>query len=421
MVQRTLAVIGLSLAVVFVSVEIVTQLFPVLVPVRALIYFQPDLRGKIADRMGMRSGGSTYLLARSDNGPPLPLYKPNTVIRTRFPDAGSKNRITLDAAGFCNDVGAPIEGHVDVVAVGDSFSWCTGISADQTWPGHLQAGSGLSVYNASVQGVGLHEYVEVIEQFALKRTPKVVVMNVYGGNDFRDALRYRDHLRQTAAGVPAEDGGMPQSRALRLYFRALDNPFGRSSIALNLLSSSVSRLWVAFRETQVQVDTVNFRYNFKIGDTLVPFNRDNADTDEVEAARSLIADPAGLHLFDAPLEKFAALGKAHGFVPVLAYVPPAYIAYRAEVEFETPSVAETMFKSDDLQADYFARECARLGIGHIDSRQALAEAARADKTGLTLYFPWNRHLTSDGHAVLAKEIDSFLKSNLHNDNAKTGS
>ena len=44
-----------------------------------------------------------------------------------------------------------------------------------------------------VGGIGPYEYVQVLKQFGLQRRPRIVIMNIYEGNDLRDTLRYWDH------------------------------------------------------------------------------------------------------------------------------------------------------------------------------------------------------------------------------------
>ena len=48
-------------------------------------------------------------------------------------------------------------------------------------------------YNLSVAGIGPYEYVELLRRYGLPLGPRVVVMNIYEGNDLRDVLKFVRH------------------------------------------------------------------------------------------------------------------------------------------------------------------------------------------------------------------------------------
>jgi hypothetical protein len=94
-----------------------------------------------------------------------------------------------DRLGFRN---ATVPDRVDIVAVGDSQTYGTGVTREDAWPQQLAVTTGRSVYNLSVGGWGPVQYLSSAQQ-ATSLKPRVVVVGVYLGNDMFDAyaLTYR--------------------------------------------------------------------------------------------------------------------------------------------------------------------------------------------------------------------------------------
>jgi lysophospholipase L1-like esterase len=71
-----------------------------------------------------------------------------------------KTLITVDADGFrSNGPAADIASSPTIVAVGDSFTWGTGVSDDNTWPAHLERKTGIRIRNGGVAGYGFDQTV----------------------------------------------------------------------------------------------------------------------------------------------------------------------------------------------------------------------------------------------------------------------
>jgi len=80
-----------------------------------------------------------------------------------------------------------------------AWIWCASIQPVEAWPALLAGHLGKSVCNLGVPGIGAYEYLVLLRRFGLVKRPRVVVMNLYEGNDLRDALRYWRHRKQIAA------------------------------------------------------------------------------------------------------------------------------------------------------------------------------------------------------------------------------
>ena len=89
-----------------------------------------------------------------------------------------------DANGFRN---AKAPEQVDIVAMGDSQTYGSGVTSEQAWPHSLEEKSSWSVYNMGLGGYGpVHSYLLWDEAKALK--PKIIIEALYAGNDLYDAF-----------------------------------------------------------------------------------------------------------------------------------------------------------------------------------------------------------------------------------------
>ena len=76
----------------------------------------------------------------------------------------------------------PIPDQVDVVALGDSFTF--GVGAESPWPEQLETASGLDVLNLGMGGTGPPKHIYPLVAFGLGRDPSFVVEGYFEGNDF---------------------------------------------------------------------------------------------------------------------------------------------------------------------------------------------------------------------------------------------
>jgi lysophospholipase L1-like esterase len=382
-----LALTVVSVALVFALAEGVLRAWPGLIGREVLLEFDRELRARVADRLGLPLKQARRCLApdeRRDGGPELCLMAPAAEVRQEADPEdralGALEVLPQDARGFCNPPAVAARTHADVVAVGDSFTWCTAVAADRTWPAQLEARTGLAVYDLGVPGVGLHEYVEVLDRFGLPLAPRVVVVGLYGGNDLRDALRFAEH--RARGDRPRREGGKGPLAALL-----------RHSYAANFASASFEVL--AQRLTRPAID---FSYEIEQGGRRVAMNPGAGDLDEVRTARSLAAGEIDPALWAEPLGRLAALAGAHDFRVVVAYLPSAYAAYAPAVHFSDPAVGAEVTALDEAQRRALSALADRHGIAFVDCTPALRAAVPDAELA---YFPGNLHPTAAGHALLA--------------------
>jgi hypothetical protein len=98
-----------------------------------------------------------------------------------------------DAEGFRNsgtEPAAPV-----VAALGDSFTDAMTLPAELNWPARLGSLLGVSVRNYGTAGFGPGQELRVLEEYALPRRPRWVVVGFFAGNDLQDAERFESFER----------------------------------------------------------------------------------------------------------------------------------------------------------------------------------------------------------------------------------
>ena len=407
LLTQTLLILLISLALL----EGALRLFPRLVPPFLLADFNPAARARVAEQLGYPTEQTVRLLPRDDAGPPhrMRLFRPGARVTLEIPDAGFVKTVTMDEEGFCNQVMEEerAAGSVGVVALGDSFTWCTGVRADQAWPASLQTLLGERTANLGSPGIGLYEHLQILREFGLSRAPRTVVLDLYEGNDLRDAENFHAYRRQVGSGAPAATRRLLKER-----------PLARHSYAYNLIVVGARAMHHGGRrmlQRWTGIPTgeepeIEFRYTLRFPGGEVAFNGENVDQDEVRSARALRAGALDASLFREGLERFVELSRRHGFLPIVAYTPSAYTAYAPVVAFRDPSLRELMSWFSERQRSYLASAGEELGFTFVDLTPAFQRAARERAGKDLLYFPTVLHLTPRGHAVVAETLAQALRS-----------
>ncbi|MDP3727536.1 MAG: GDSL-type esterase/lipase family protein [bacterium] len=401
---------------VAVLLEIFLRLFPGLMPLSLLVNFQENLRQEIARRAGLPAAANTLPVKRDDNGPPLRVYRPSATIEVPFDteDIGAVKSVTMDANGFCNPPAAAELEQVDIIATGDSFTWCVGVKPEDTWWARFAARSGRSAYSLGLGGTGPYEELQLLKRFGLSRAPRVVVMNIYGGNDLRGAVQFQEYRQKLAEreGRPyLVDAcvGLP-GPACTVYRTLKEGPIGRNSYAFNLASNatrdSILRVRRAFAPAAPKEEP-SFRYRVRLGSEEILFNRGNADLDDLEYARRLENGDISLDAFNEALKGFTALARQYGFRPVVSFTPAAYAVYAVRAVFEDAAAGELIQRFSDEERRYFAEQAQKYGYTFVDFTPALRSAAAS--SGELLYFPSNVHLTQAGHAAVGEALAATLR------------
>lgn len=387
--------------------EVGLRLRPQLIPLDLLVGFQEGLALEIAQRRGLPNRSQVVELERDDGGPPLTVFKPFSETKVKPRDPGARAHTRRDANGFCNplpDGGYGAE-RIDIITVGDSFTRCTTVAPEDIWTWQLAGILGRTAYSVARGGVGPYEYLQVLKRFGLVKSPDLVIMNVYGGNDLRDSLKYWSFVEDAVV----RDAG----NLIGELHAPVDNALGRRSYAFNLVATAatlgVEAAGNAIQRRWLGQGRVDFRYDLHFPEGVVEFNLSNTDPGEVRHAVALSEGRIHPEVFDEALDAYAALSREHGFLPVLAYTPSAHTAYASWVVFHDPAIEEPLAQLDRAQRDYLARKSRELGLLFVDGTPALQRAAAEKRGEELIYFQWNLHLTPAGHRVLARELATAIE------------
>ncbi len=404
----TLILLLVSVAIPLGLFEVVLRSYPQIISLPVLKEIPNPLRREIAARLGLPLKQARRCIApaeRSDHGPELCLATPDFewihLLDPADRESGAEERIPQDANGFCNPPGKAARKHDDIQFIGDSFTWCWTVRADQTFSALLEEALGLTTYDLGFPGIGPYEYLEILKRFGLARSPRMVVMNVYEGNDFRDALRYWEGVEKYRAGTVGDGGS--GGRSMGLFKRLLVSSYSLSFIKAAVESTA----------KRITGDRIDFHYRVEADGQTVPMNVANADRDEVKNARALEQGKVSLSVWDDAFAAYVKLAREQGFLPVVTYIPSAYTAYAASVRFADPQVGSLVKNLSRRQREYLAQLAERFDFTYIDLTPAIQ---RGVTQGPLAYYPANVHLTRRGHELIANILRPQLEA-LYRDRA----
>jgi hypothetical protein len=91
--------------------------------------------------------------------------------------------LRTDAEGFRNGT---TRDDLEVAALGDSFTDALTMPIEAAWTSEVERIIGLPVQNYGTAGFGPQQELLVLQDYALRHRPRVVVLAFFGGNDIHD-------------------------------------------------------------------------------------------------------------------------------------------------------------------------------------------------------------------------------------------
>lgn len=283
---------------------------------------------------------------------------------------------------------------------------------------------GKDTYNISKPGSGPHEYLQMYKKFGRSLKPDMVIMNIYGGNDLASVIAFRDWWGATAylnMRKLAESPGKILPPSLGLFLN--NHTFMKHSYCLSFIWRSsgdlieytgikylyyniVAQINDKYDIPPKQRNKDNYKYSVKVGDRRVPINIFNQDQDEPKFAKRVRDNYLELEAYRDAIDRFAELSKTDQFIPVVTFLPSAYMAYLPSVQFEDDHIFKLLVEFNKLQVRFIEKIARENSIKFIDATLGLRNSA--EREAALLYFPANGHLTSFGHTSMANTIASAL-------------
>ncbi len=312
--------------------------------------------------------------------------------------------------GFCNK--RAIENSKAIVSIGDSFTYCTAIEPDDAWIKKINLNSKYQLINYGVPGVGLYEYLEILNS-KINSNVKIVIVAIYEGNDLRDALGHKKFIqnenfrKEFYDNLPKKKFSWKDSND-NLFTHYTKKYLGNFH-SLNLLFSFLKQI-IQIRQSKIVED---FRYYILNKEEKIIFNVSNLDHDELINAKKIYSNQLQsneiFNLFEPPIIKMEKIAKKNNSKIFFIYIPAAYSVLEnenRELFFFNPEIKKIMYNFSQVQQGVFSQICENNMLNCLNLTNELKKA-NININKLT-HFKSNNHLTSYGHKIVSKEISSML-------------
>src|SRR5919106_1027270 len=284
-----------------------------------------------------------------------------------------------DENGFRNPPGTT---SADVVFIGDSFTEAAWIPAEQTFVGRVAERTGLRVVNLGRGAYGPQQELIVLERFGLRYQPKVVVWQLFEGNDLTDAKNFAAWRTN------------PQPPVRPLKVRYIEN-----SLLYRLLEPTEVRppsggvpVVVRYRDGVHRRKELRYRF--------VP---DQADvlTEAFAETRQAV-------------EAAARLCATHGVRLIVLFIPTMVQVLEPFITFESSQDRERALPGGAVRSDRdfgsrLKAVCREPGCSYVDVFETLRARALADNTRVYDRHDPDEHLDIDGHDAVSRAIVDALR------------
>ena len=335
-----------------------------------------------------------------------------------------------DAEGFRNPA---VRDPITVAALGDSFTDAMTLPVEEAWPARLEARLGAPVQNYGTAGFGPQQEERVLEDFALRHRPRVVVVAFFAGNDIFNAETFDDFDRAPETARPRPPGWRIKDIVARfdeLYVTSLVRA-GEDALHDRWQRASTARAAVPAPDERVGPSLPPARAAFDRGMFTLPaagralrvalmppyLNTLRFSKEDLRARR-------GWSLTCRSVERMQRLCKSGGSELVVMFVPFKSQVFlpllrqsfsREDLEralefcfrgMGPPVDADTLAAHRLAQNELMGSLCAERGIAFLDLTPVLEREVAA---GRNVYFPDDAHWDAAGQDVAAATLAGFLR------------
>ena len=288
-----------------------------------------------------------------------------------------------------------------ILVLGDSFTEAAQVAERDSTVSRLESALNArgtdryEVLNAGIGGWGTGQQLVYLREEGYRYTPDLVVVMLYLGNDVFDnsyALQGSPKNPHEPYWVFRDDG-----RFEPMEFRTR-KPEDVSPMVSTLRERTL--LYNVF-ETGVLVKLQDAE-----DDEELRANRFNLNKMAIHATKSSDRQDNAWRVTLTLLQQVRQLGDERGFQTAVVIAPAAFQVYDADWQ---ALLTENKLKPDEWSPDLpnavLAVNAGMVSAPMLDLLPALHDAAPG---GERLYYPYDKHWTSAGHAVAAREIERFL-------------
>ncbi len=328
-----------------------------------------------------------------------------------------------DREGFRNNA---TRDHIEVAALGDSFTDALTMPVESAWPSQLEQMIGLPVQNYGTAGFGPQQELLVLKDYAAHHEPRVVVLAFFAGNDIHDAEAFEAFQKTGGKAEPPTLGWPIKDIVSRADTWYVVNAV-HSAVAVANPSPSNRDTQVPGAPPPTEISSPRFdRGMFAVpvnGSTLrwafmPPYLNLLTFSESDLAARpgwaltrdSLIAMQRVSHDIGAEFVLLFLPFKTQVYLPLLSRTFSRDDLARAfQFYLNRPMQAkdvEEMARHRLAHNALMSRFCEEAGIPFLDMTTALQMHVDA---GENMYFPDDSHLNEAGAAVVAQRLAEFLQ------------
>lgn len=331
--------------------------------------------------------------------------------------------LRTDSEGFRNPVA---RAHIEIAALGDSFTDALTMPIEASWPAQLERILDVPVQNYGTAGFGPQQELLVLEDYAVRHRPRVVVLAFFAGNDLRDAEVFEQFQARGGAVDPPRVGWPIKDvvtradtwyvvNAVQAAASVVRPPAAANAMAAIDRRSAASNSAPGFDRGMfaVPVNGSILRWAF-----LPPYLNLLSFTPEQLAERrgwaltrqSLIAMRRASRDVDAEFVLLFLPFKGQVYLPLLERTFSRNDLANA-FQFSlgrtvTADDVDAMARNRLAQNMLLRRFCREAGIPFLDVTDALRQRVEA---GENMYFPDDSHLNEAGSAVVAEQLAAFLQ------------
>jgi lysophospholipase L1-like esterase len=291
-----------------------------------------------------------------------------------------------DGYGFRN--AWPWPHQADIVVVGDSLTFGYGVKDCQAWPAILNRTlSEIDVINLGLIGAGPQQYLRVYETFGRTLRPKLLLVGLFGRNDFWDAGLFDRWLRSGAACnyLAWRDYGRPSRLDCTDSLQWKAALVVRKSYVFNLLLAARAALERQFKsESRTFLFDNGRRLELDVADFESQITGAYPDHQEFQSVLQSLQD---MH----------STAEKDGTKMLLILQP-------SKEEIYLPLLGEPVSDPNGSLRERLAQS----GIDYLDLAPFFRERAIA---GDKLFFPFDGHPNAAGYALIADVVLAHLKQN----------